>query len=219
MKKLLPFLIVGFVAVATLTGGAILYRANRPAVLAVTQQSPRTPEDDKTMHVRGPAKSRVTLEEFGDYQCPPCGALAGPLRQIEQQNASSIRIIFRNFPLAIHQHAFQAACAAEAAGLQGKFWEMHDLLFREQGVWSKAANVKILFDSYAGILGLNVTRFNRDMQSAEVTSRIENDRKLGASLGIKTTPTILINNRVVPPTSLNPDGLRRALREEMNASG
>ncbi|MDB6057565.1 MAG: cyclic nucleotide-binding protein, partial [Verrucomicrobiales bacterium] len=126
MKRYLPFLIVGFVALATVSGGVILYRSHRPVALTIPKESQLT-GDTKSAHVRGPADAPVTLEEFGDFQCPPCGGLAGPLKQIEEENGKHLRVIFRHFPFAIHQHAMHASLAAEAAGMQNRFWEMHDL--------------------------------------------------------------------------------------------
>src|SRR5213075_860669 len=96
-----------------------------------------------------------------------------------------LRVIFRHFPLPNHAHAREAAFAAEAAGLQGKFWEMHDLLYREQAQWSKATDAQPLWNAYAGILGLNVDRFKQDMNSETVKERVAADQKHGASLGVQ----------------------------------
>ena len=85
------------------------------------------------------------------------------LQQIERDYASSLRVIFRNFPFTIHEHAHEAAYAAEAAGLQGHFWEMHDLLYREQATWANTKDVQSLFESYAGTIGLNLERFKKDV--------------------------------------------------------
>jgi protein-disulfide isomerase len=216
-KRYLPILIVAIVGIATVASGIMLYRANRPAVVFVPGGAGSTGEIEKGVHVRGPATAPVTLEEFGDFQCPPCGMLAGPLRDIEKEDGSNLRVIFRNFPLPMHQHAMQAAIAAEAAGLQGKFWEMHDLLYREQPIWSKAADVRMLFVSYAGVLGLDLVRFNKDLDNPEVKARVERDQNLGAKLGVRTTPTLFINNQSVPPTSLNPEALRKAIKQAIES--
>src|SRR5205814_5667343 len=125
--------------------------------------------------------------------------------------ASSLRVIFRNFPFSNHEHAHEAAYAAEAAGLQGRFWEMHDLLYREQSVWAKNSDVQSLFDSYAGMIGLNLERFKKDVSGEQVKAKVESDRKLDESLGVRNTPTIFINNQSVPPASLNPAALRAAI--------
>src|SRR3982074_1545892 len=109
--------------------------------------------------------------------------------------------------------ARQAAFAREAAGLQDRFWEMHDLLYREQEVWSKAVDIHPLFNAYAGMLGLNIDRFKKDMESDQVKLRVNSDEKRGNEIGVTNTPTVFINNRVVAPPSLNDAGLRSAIKE------
>jgi protein-disulfide isomerase len=150
----------------------------------------------------------VTLEEFGDYECPPCGSLAAPLNQLEHDYRSRLRMIFRNYPLVNHPHARDAACAAEAAALQGRFWEMHDLLYKEQSAWSRAADARVLFSAYAGTLGLDLARFERDRDSDEVKGRIAADEKRANALGVRTTPSIFINDQPIPPAALHPSALR-----------
>ena len=195
----------------------MLYRAKRPVTLTVPKEKAAGKERQDSMHVRGPANAPITLEEFGDFQCPPCGALSDPINQLEREYRPRLRVIFRHFPLPNHAHAREAAFVSEAAGLQGRFWEMHDLLYREQSVWSKAADVRLLFDSYAGMLGLNVDRFKKDMESEQVKVRVASDQKHGAALGVNTTPTVFLNDRALAPISLNPTGLHAAIDAAMNA--
>jgi len=164
-------------------------------------------------HVRGNPKAPITLEEFGDFECPPCANLAPVIRQIERDYGQELRVIFHHFPLMTHAHARQAAFAAEAAGLQDRFWEMHDLLYREQEVWSKAVDIHPLFNAYAGMLGLNIDRFKKDMESDQVKLRVNSDEKRGNEIGVTITPTVFINNRAVAPSSLNDAGLRSAIKE------
>src|SRR2546428_2424801 len=212
MRRYLPFVIVGAVASLALGSGAMLYRAKRPPVLTITKNQ-RSPGMDKaeSVHILGPPDAPVTLEEFGDFQCPPCGKLSDPINQIERDYHPRLRLIFFHFPLINHQYAREAAYASEAAGLQGRFWEMHDLLYREQSIWTKVVDVRSLFNSYAGILGLNTDHFKKDMESDQVKARVASDQKRGVELGVQNTPTIFINNQALPPASLNPDGLRAAI--------
>jgi protein-disulfide isomerase len=208
MKRYLPFIIVAAVALITLGTGWMLVRAKRlPAPTAAAKESTSSRE----MHVRGEADAAVTLEEFGDFECPPCSIMSGAIHQLEKDYGSKLRVIFRQFPLPTHAHAREAALASEAAHLQGRFWEMHDLLYKEQAVWSKAADVPALLDSYAGTIGLDLERFKKDMASPEVDARVTADHDEGASRGVSSTPTIFINNTVVPPPSLNPLGLRKTI--------
>ncbi len=157
-------------------------------------------KDAGAAHARGNPGATVTLEEFADLQCPPCATLSDPVNQLEKGYPGKLRIIYRHFPLATHAFERDAAGAAEAAALQGRFWEMHDLLHREQSVWSGVVAAQPLFEAYAGTLGLDVARFNRDLDGAPVKARVDADAKRGAAVGVLTTPTIFLNGVAVPPT-------------------
>jgi protein-disulfide isomerase len=111
----------------------------------------------------------------------------------------------------MHEHARDAALAAEAAGLQGRFWEMHDLLYREQASWSKADNTRELFESYAGMIGINVDQFKKDMEGEKARERVDSDQERANSLGVKVTPDVFINDRQLGPTDKTPEGLRAAI--------
>ena len=218
MKRYLPFVIVSAVALITLAGGTMLYHAKGLPLLTISKNHPVSGTDGAgSIHIRGKPEAPVTLEEFGDFECPPCGRLSEPINKLEQDYHSRLRIIFHHFPFATHQHAREAAWATEAAALQGRFWDMHDLLYREQSVWSKAADIRTLFDAYAGMLGLNVERFKKDMESEKVKARVGLDQEHAAKLGVQNTPTIFINNQAVEPTSLNPDKLRAAVDTAVKA--
>jgi protein-disulfide isomerase len=216
MRRYLPFIIVIAVAILTISGGAWLYRTKLPVKPVAAKNRPAEPAGPEE-HAIGPADATVTLEEYGDYQCPPCGALSEPLHQIAR-DFPKLRVVFKNFPLVMHQHANEAALAAEAAGLQGHFWPMHDLLYHEQATWSKSLDVQPLFNAYAAMLKCNVDRFKKDMASEPVISRVKADQQGGAKVGVTNTPTIFINNTVVPPASLNPKDLRDAVETAMKES-
>jgi len=204
--------LVGFI---TIGAGTMLYRAKRPVASTISEEKSIGKENQEPTHVRGPAQAPVTLEEFGDFQCPPCGMISGPLLEIEKDYGPKLRVIFRNFPLPNHQHALGGAYAAEAAGLQGRYWEMHDLLYKEQANWSNAPDVKQLFVSYAKILGLEMDRFETDMAGPTAKARVTADQERGKSLGVNATPSIFINNQGLPPKSLNPTALRAAIEEAL----
>ncbi len=218
MRRYLPFVIVAAVALLTLGSGAMLYRTKRLPVLTIPKNHMAAGVDGaESIHVLGQPDAPVTLEEYGDFQCPPCGMLAGPINQFEQDYRPRLRVVFRQFPLINHKHAREAAFASEAADLQGRFWEMHDLLYREQSVWSKAADARLLFNSYAGMLGLNIDRFKKDMESDKVKARVTFDQQQGTALGVKNTPTIFLNNRALDPGDLNPANLRRVIDAAVKA--
>ena len=209
-------MIVVGVAMVTLGSGTMLYRAKRPQVMNIPESQSVAARSDASAHARGNPEAPVTLEEFADFQCPPCGQFAGFTEELLREYDSRLRVVFRNFPLPAHEHAREAAQAAEAAGFQGKFWEMHDTLYREQLAWSKAPNARELFESYAGTLGLNMDQFKKDMDSDKVKQKVDSDRALGDSLGIKVTPMLFINNRPLEPQQKNPEGVRAAINAALN---
>ena len=217
MKRYLPFIIIIAVALGALGSATALYRAKKRTQLSIPAPIVIAGREAEAVHSLGDSKAAVTLEEFGDFQCPPCATIAPLINQLEQDYKSDLRVIFSHYPLPTHQHAFEAALASEAADLQGRFWEMHDLLYREQSSWSKAPDVRPLFNAYAGILGLNIDRFKKDMESEPVKARVTSDQTRAASLGVSTTPSIFINNRAVPPSSLNPVALRDAVKAAINS--
>ena len=216
MKRYLPFVIVLGVGLVTLGSGAVLYRAKRPQVKNIPDSPSVATQKDASAHVRGKPDAPVTLEEFGDFQCPPCGQFAGFAEELLREYDSRLRVVFRNFPLPGHEHAREAALAAEAAGFQGKFWEMHDTLYKEQTAWSKAPNTRELFESYASTLGLNMDQFKKDMDSDKAKERVDSDHALGDSLGIKVTPTLFINKRAMEPQEKNPEGVRGAINAALS---
>ncbi|MCA1635446.1 MAG: thioredoxin domain-containing protein [Acidobacteria bacterium] len=147
-------------------------------------------------HAKGSESAPVVLEEFGDYQCPPCGNLHPVLQKIEDDYGERVRVVFRNYPLQqMHKNAFTAARAAEAAALQGKFWQMHDMIYEGQKQWSESPEPRPIFNSYASRIELDVEKFKADMEHSTVTSRIIADFERGGSLGVKGTPTIFLNGR------------------------
>lgn len=150
-------------------------------------------------HVKGEESAALTIEEFGDYQCPPCGNLHPVLQKIEDDYGTRVRLIFRNFPLQqLHKNASTAARAAEAAGLQGKFWEMHDMIYEHQADWKDLPEPRTVYAGYASRLDLDVERFKADMEKPEIGARIVSDYRRGASLGVTGTPTLFINGRELP---------------------
>jgi protein-disulfide isomerase len=154
----------------------------------------------------------VTLEEFGDYQCPPCGELHPTLKKLKSEFGPRLNFIFRNLPLtALHKNALLAAQAAEAARVQNSFWEMHDLLYENQKLWSDDDDPKVFFINFAQNLGLEIPRFERDMNSEEVKMRIQADQDAAARQGIEGTPTILVNGRRLRVEATTPEGIRRGI--------
>jgi protein-disulfide isomerase len=149
-----------------------------------------------SQHVTGEGKKNVTLVEYGDYQCPVCGAYYPTVKQVVDKYKNDIKFQFRNLPLTqIHPNAFAAARAAEAAGLQGKYWEMHDMLYEQQNSWSGASNPLPTFQAYAQQIGLDVNKFNTDYSSSAVNDVIQTDLEAFGKTGQQqATPSFFIDN-------------------------
>jgi protein-disulfide isomerase len=234
MKRTLPFIII-LVVLGAAVGSALYYTratpgsnasATDPATSSSTAANSAQPPIVNGVpgadppYILGPANAPARLEEFGDYQCPPCGLFHPILLQMRKEFGDKLQITFREFPLApAHQHAIAAASAAEAAGLQGKFWEMHDLLYEHQNDWKDKFDVRPIFESYAQQLGLNMDRYKKDVAGEAVAQRIFLDRKRGESMGVKGTPTVFLNGREVPFESLPAEKLRPILQNTINAGG
>jgi protein-disulfide isomerase len=218
MKRYLPLIIVSAAALTALASGPLLSQTmqpHRPTISEGEGVSARSPTE--SVHIRGNSKAPVTLEEFGDFECPSCKNLATFLDQVVKEYDPRVRLIFRNFPLAMHQHAREAAMAAEAAGLQGRYWEMHDALYREQPVWSSSNDVRMLFISYAETLGLDLHQFKRDMESEKVRERIEFDQARAKSLGVQTAPSLFVDKHEMGANDRNPEGVRRLVDAAVKA--
>lgn len=137
-------------------------------------------------HIQGLATATATLVEYGDYQCPSCGAAYPIVKEVQRRLGARLRFVFRNFPLTtMHPHAQQAA---EAAGAQGRYWPMHDLLFEHQGALTDAALVR-----YAKALDLDAARFADEVQQHQYAARVREDVASGTDSGVNGTPTFYIN--------------------------
>jgi len=153
-----------------------------------SQLRPPVGEND---HVQGPATAPVTLLEYGDYECPYCGAAYPIVREVQRRLGDRLRFVFRNFPITTaHPHAEHAAEAAEAAGAQGKFWEMHDYLYEHQ----RALGDRNL-EEHAKAVGLDVERWAADMEGQAFAERVRADFMSGVRSGVNGTPTFYINGR------------------------
>lgn len=152
--------------------------------------------------VRGnPETAKAILVEYSDFQCPACGVYHSILRQLESDMGADIAIVYRHFPLtAIHPNAETAARAAQAAGAQGKFFEMHDMLFTEQQTWSSEKDVANIFAGYAEKLGLDVARFKEDMDAPTTKDAVKNNMQEGTTLGLRGTPSFFLNGNSLPTT-------------------
>lgn len=236
MKRIAPLLII--LAVLGVALGSVWYLtkpvatfnapANQPTA-STGAQTPATrpapgPGPVKTgipgaepAHTKGPANAPAQIEEFGDFECPPCAVFHPILEQMEAEFGDKLRVTFRHFPLPNHKHALAAASAAEAAGMQRKFWEMHKLIYEHQNEWKQQFDVRPIFEGYAKQIGLDMARYQRDVSSYAVNQRVLQDSKRGQSLGVKGTPTVFLNGREVPFESLPAEKLRVLIQKEIDS--
>lgn len=167
----------------------------------------------------GSPSAIVTVEEFADYQCGACASVYPVMKELHAAYAgnSNFRFIFRHYPLSIpgHDKSGDASAATEAAGLQGKFWQMQDLLFRNQQAWTSNPNYLQIWEKYATDIGLDVNKFKADLAGMQTKERVQLDVARGRALGISSTPTVLINSQPVPPQEMNIAGLRRLIDAEI----
>lgn len=209
-----PFLIIALMLLVAAAGTALLLKSNQDRDSSSPDANTRSPDKDKNIA----ADTVVTLEEFGDYQCPPCGQLHPTLKKLKQQYGANLNFIFRNLPLTkIHPNALAAAQAAEAARVQNRFWEMHDLLYENQALWNDDINPRSIFIKFAADLGLNTAQFTRDLDDKQIQMRIEGDEDAAAKQGIDGTPTILINGRQLRAEMTTPDGVRKGIELMLSA--
>lgn len=228
-KNNAPFLIIGIVAVVAIL--AVLYYlkfagsdAKKPtASVTVTKPASgpsetliKAPAGAVPPNSLGSSTAPVTLEEFADYQCPTCATMNPLMKEIVSAYGSRIRFIFRAFPLTqIHDKAYDAAVAAESAGLQGKYWDYQNQLFQNQRTWAQSPEYKKLFEEYAKLVGLDVEKFKSDSAGLQAKSRVDADLTRARSAAIMATPSLFINNTLVPIDQMNSTGLRTLIDAEL----
>lgn len=171
-------------------------------------------------HEIGSKSPKVTIIEYADYQCPGCSAAAPKAKALAEKYKDHVRLIFRNFPIASsHPNARAAAAVAEAAGLQGKFWEMNELLYVNQDAW-KNANITErdnIFKSYAEQLKLNIDQYKADVASNRVKNKIDFDMALGRKHGVAATPTFYVNGK---NTEMDSSGsIESSVKEALKKAG
>jgi formate-nitrite transporter family protein len=212
MKRFLPFAIIAAVLVAALVASAVMYQKSTTQTATTPLPSP----GGGTPLAREKTSGAITLEEFGDYQCPPCGNLHPILKKIKEEYGDRVKFVFHHFPLIqMHPHALEAAQAAVAAGFQGRFWEMHDLIYKNQAAWSSAVDAQPFFLNYARQAGVDISRFLNDSVNPRTTAIISNDLQRGQALGVNSTPTVFIDGREIPYKNLTLDNLRQEIKTRL----
>jgi protein-disulfide isomerase len=233
-----PLLIIGAVLLAAIAGGWWFYSNSKsPAAKTKTnstntnganKKSPEetakemrdiynnAPSGAQPANMLGSPTATVTFEEFADYQCPTCAVVHPKVQEVVKLYGNRIKFIYRSFPLTqIHPHSYEAAVAAEAAGLQNKFWEMQTQLFSNQKEWANSADARKMFEGYASKIGLDVTKYQNDVLGMATKSRVDADMRRGRGIGINGTPSIYINGVSLPYDQFEVDSMRRAIDAEL----
>jgi predicted DsbA family dithiol-disulfide isomerase len=232
-KNNTPLLIIGAVAVIAIIGGIWLYNSSSTPVAPKkpgdSASSPSKPSGSADLFKNAPAgaepswskgavNAAVTIEEFVDFACPQCAAKAPIVQQARGAYGDRVRVIFRHFPLDIppHKNADAASLAAEAAGEQGKFWEMENLIFKNQSSWQPpSVNPRPIFEEYAKQIGLDVVKFSNDMVAMGARSRVDKDKQRGRALNVSSTPSIYLNNRLLDISEVTPENLKKLIDAEL----
>lgn len=196
-----------FAAVVIVLLGSLIYLSNKNkvsidvsnvtsnSVVAATEQSGGIGD-----HAFGNTDNKVILVEYGDYQCPGCGGMYPTVKELTEKYKGELTFVFRNFPItSIHPNARAAAAVAEAAGKQGKYWEMHDKLYEGQKTWENLRSDKRteFFEGYARDLGLNTETFMADIASTSVSQKINFDQALAKKDNVTSTPTFYLDGKLV----------------------
>ena len=184
---------IGIITFIIIIGGIFFFSKGKSLSPSQEQNFDQAQLIQSAKHSKGAADSAVTIVEFGDIQCPACQAAQPIINQTLETYSQNIYFIFRHYPLTTHKNAKVAAKAAEAAGNQGKFFEMLDLMYKNQKEWEQEANPREEYRQYASELTLDLDQFNKDMEKDY--ENIMSDYALGNMAGVQSTPTFFINGQ------------------------
>lgn len=159
--------------------------------------------------------AKLTVVEFGDYECPACGLYQPLVKKLLTDFAGQVNFVFRNFPLSQHANAQISAQAVEAAGLQGKFWEMHDKVYESQKEWADLSDPKDTFIGYATGLGLDTEKYKTDIESADIKKKIQSDYSDGTLIKLNATPTFYLNGKKIETLPSSYDGLKKLVSDAL----
>jgi len=202
--------IIAVVAVIAIIGGAVLLSGND----SNEQATNGTPSNN----FYGPEDAVLVVTEFADFQCPGCASIYPIVSSVKETFKDKVRFEFKHFPLPqIHQNATAAHRAAQAAALQGKFWEMHNILFERVSIWASSTNGPGLFRGYASEIGLDMTKYDQDVNSSGVLATINADVEQGKTLSVNSTPTFIIDGEIVDNTAIaTPNDFSNYLIKELS---
>jgi thiol-disulfide isomerase/thioredoxin len=224
-KSSLPIVIIGGVLLIALVGGWWFYNSSTTAPARTATNTAannsgknwndifaKAPPGATPAWSKGAPNAPVVVEEFADFQCPTCASMHPKVQELQAAYGNRIKIIFRQFPLQMHQWSYDAACATEAAGMQGKFWDMQNLIFTNQQTWSASSDARKIFTEYAKTLGLDEQKFSDDMIGMVAKNRVDADLQRGRAVSVASTPSFYINNQ---PLGNNLNALRQTVDAEL----
>lgn len=165
--------------------------------VALGRRTPFLADDVPAYRQKGPAGAPVVVTEYSDFQCPKCALVQPDLKNLLAQYEGRVRLVFRPYPLKSHRWSADASRAAEAAGLQGRYWEFADQLFSHQKEWADSPDPQSLFKDYAAAVGLDLPRYEQDRTGDRVAKIVDAARAHAEALPVPATPTFFINQRVV----------------------
>lgn len=229
-KSFTPIIIIALIAAATVLAIYFVSQSGESDDVPAANTSAETqnaqdqsanryakaPAGATPLNFLGSENSSVVVEEFADFQCPTCGVVHPKLKEVISEYGPRIKFVFRNYPLTqIHPNAYNAAIAVEAAGAQGKFWQMQDMIFRGQPTWANQPNARATFKDYAEKIGLDTEQFERDALGTMTKTRVDADIERGRALNVQSTPTVLINGKPVPFNQLEVVALKSLIDAEL----
>ncbi len=203
-------IIAGIICVVLLAGGAWLYQRSAPTnTLAENMEALVRENSIKTMAT----SSKVTVVEFGDYQCPACAYIAPGIQELKEIYKDQVTFVFRDFPLNIHKNAVKAAQMTYIAHEQGKYWEMHNKLYASQTEWENLDDPSDMFISYAEALGMNKEGIKEKLATDIYVDRIKDDLRDGELVGVNSTPTFYVGNTIIRTADIN--AIKQAIDAEL----
>ncbi len=225
-----PLLIIGAIFAATILGIYFVSQSGQDDAAsnsntgtnaadsgaAALELYAKAPPGASPSNFLGAENASVVVEEFADFQCGTCAVVHPKMKEIISHYGGRIKFVFRNYPLVqTHPNAYEAAVAAEAAGAQGKFWQMQEMIFTNQGNWSNLPNARSAFKEYAGKIGLDVTQFENDILGGNTKLRVDADMQRGRALNVSSTPTVFINGKLVPFPQIEVASLKTLIDAEL----
>ena len=219
-KRNKVFIIVTLATVILLVGGVLLMTREKPtstinSTILVPEGSIGTSGFVDGKYLPASSSATVTLVEFGDYECPACALYSPFIKQLLTDFAGKVTFVFRNYPLSYHTNALSSSYAVEAAGLQGKYWEMHEKMYATQNDWSVLDNATDVFLGYAKEMELDIEKFKSDMASDIVINKVKKDTNDGNTVRLTETPTYYLNGKKIS-ISGSYDQLKNLVQEELN---